>query len=601
MPRSHRRSTKVCTRCRQRKTKCDFKFPACTSCRTANAACLGFDPATREAVPRSLVKSLEARVAELEAQVLHFRAAPQNVPYSMASKIAQATISFDLPRHSSFLHSKVSSALFFRPSCPPLAVIGERGREEGKFPANEHSPDHHKRPYTGSLINLKSVPRSALTRMIRNYADTHLPQYPCVAESMLEDIVQYTQDAELGDTNSILIYGIPANSRLGHFEYFTLFIVLAISAITLTWKAEDQAREASASFYKSALKHLQALEGHSEIQALQISLLLAHYAHMCPERVDNWTCIANAVRIVLSLGLYGNGPEGLDAEQVQLRSALFWVTYGMERSLCANLRLPLSFPEEIVTTKPSHESAADSAKKSSAHHIYRYRGLETEVHRVLHLEEDIHTFGSSTVEDWIVDITGRLVSWYDEAQLYTQYDMLEFKHVQFYHLRARIHRPTPRLRVRDFEDRRVVLESSLELIEDYLEACWSSRDYRPLRDLALQLLERSIPQCLQLLTSIGDRWNEATLCTRSLTPLLQKVSFAFTRSQDVSVYDDTLITEEIHNILFSDQSLTWDQVTHTHYDFGVEENALFFDNASGDDTVLLPWAAEWDIMPAELL
>lgn len=303
--------------------------------------------------PYSLVKSLEARVAELEAQVLHFRAAPQNVPYSMASKIAQATISFDLPRPGSFLHSKVSSALFFRPSFPPLAVIGERGREEGKFPGNEHPPDHHKRPYTGSLINLKSVPPSAMTRMIRNYADTHLPQYPCVAESMLEDIVRHTQDDELGDTNSILIYGIPTNARLGHFEYFTLFIVLAISAITLTWKAEDQAREASASFYKSALKHLQALESHSEIQALQISLLLAHYAHMCPERVDNWTCIANAVRIVLGLGLYRNGPEGLDAEQVRLRSALFWVTYGMERSLCTNLRLPLSFPEEIITTNVS--------------------------------------------------------------------------------------------------------------------------------------------------------------------------------------------------------------------------------------------------------
>lgn len=231
------------------------------------------------------------------------------------------------------------------------------------------------------------------------------------------------------------------------------------------------------------------------------------------------------------------------------------------------------------------------------------------------------------MEDWIVDITSRLVSWYEEAQTYTQYDMLEFKHVQFYHLRARIHRPTPRLRVRDFEDRRVVLESSLELIEDYLgqdrkrrlfypwhgvhilfetavialEACWSSRDYQPLRDLAVQLLERSIPQCLQLLTSIGDRWNEATLCTRSLTPLLHKISFAFTRSQDVSVYDDTLITEEIHNLLFSDQSLSWNRVTHTHYEFGVEENALFFDNASGDDTVLFQWAAEWDIMPAELL
>jgi hypothetical protein len=187
--------------------------------------------------------------------------------------------------------------------------------------------------------------------MIRNYADTHLPQYPCITESMLDDIVRRVGAEELADTSSLLLHGIPADSGLGHFEYFVLFIVLAISAMTLTWKAEDQALSASESFYNSALKNLQVLGEHGEIKSLQISLLLAHYAHMCPQRVDNWTCISDAVRIVLNLGLHKESPEGLDIEQQRLRSTLFWVTYGMERSLSSNLRLPLSFPEEVITTK----------------------------------------------------------------------------------------------------------------------------------------------------------------------------------------------------------------------------------------------------------
>jgi hypothetical protein len=37
-------------------------------------------------------------------------------------------------------------------------------------------------------------------------------------------------------------------------------------------------------------------------------------------------------------------------------------------------------------------------KKSSVNHICLYRALETEVHRVLHLEEDLHKFGSTTTE-----------------------------------------------------------------------------------------------------------------------------------------------------------------------------------------------------------
>ncbi|KAJ5642858.1 uncharacterized protein N7484_005365 [Penicillium longicatenatum] len=109
---------------------------------------------------------------------------------------------------------------------------------------------------------------------------------------MLEDIVQRTCHEELGDTNSLLAYGIPATSGVGHFEYFVLLIVLALSSMTLTWKDDDQAQAASESFYNSAVKHLQAIINCSETQALQISLLLAHYAR--------WT-IGRASQMLLGL------------------------------------------------------------------------------------------------------------------------------------------------------------------------------------------------------------------------------------------------------------------------------------------------------------
>ncbi|OKL61986.1 hypothetical protein UA08_02688 [Talaromyces atroroseus] len=304
MQRSHRRST-----------KCDFKFPACTSCKVVNASCLGFDPVTRQAVPR---RSLEARVAELEAQVLPFRAGSQNASYLMSMKVAQATMSVGLPSSGTYLRSQISPALFFRPSCPPFAVVRERRQDSPsmqKSPPAVHEklqvPKRQAKHSPGNVVNLSSVPFPAIQRMILNYVDIHLPQYPCVSQSMLEDIVEKTQHEELGDTSSLLLYGTPVAPGLGHFEYFVLLIVLAISAMTLTWKADDQARAASDTFYNSAIKHLQVFKDPGEIQALQISLLLAHYAHLCPERVDNWTCIANAARIVLSLGLYMECPEGL--------------------------------------------------------------------------------------------------------------------------------------------------------------------------------------------------------------------------------------------------------------------------------------------------
>ncbi|KAL2833331.1 fungal-specific transcription factor domain-containing protein [Aspergillus cavernicola] len=634
MQRSQRRSTKVCTRCRQRKTKCDFKFPQCTPCTLANATCLGFDPATKQAVPRSLVKSLEARVAQLEAQLLAFQSAPQNLPYSMASRIAQATIAFGVPKSGPYLQSKISSALFLRPSCPPLAITPvarsrgvdiSEGSESSKRPRNPQ-----KTPYRSNLINLGSVPHSALERMVRNYTDTHLPQYPIISASRLDHLVQQFRNEDLEDPQE---FAISASPSLGPFESFVVFIVLAISANTLTWRAETQAREASESFYKSAMKHLQLLEDYSEIKELQISLLLAHYAHMCPERVDNWTCISNAVRIVLSLGLYRECHEGLDPEQAKLRSGLFWVTYGMERSLCTNLRLPLSFPEEAITTKledPMPEgtdslfTTDDVKKKSSANHIYRYRILETEVHRVLYLEEDLHKFGSTSVEEWIRDVTSRLETWYREAQTYTPYNMLEFKHVQFHHLKARIHRPTPRLRTTSPQDWGIVLKASRNLIDDYLgqerqrrlfypwhgvhilfetasialDASWSARDYQPLIEEAADMLQTRIPQCLYLLNVIGERWNDATECVNKLSPLVQRVCSAFYMADHTA--HDPSVAEEINGLLFSDRPPMWNLGGFEVGDFGFEES-LFLDEMLVEEMEFLQWAPDWDIMPAEIV
>ncbi|KAL2670147.1 hypothetical protein Neosp_015028 [[Neocosmospora] mangrovei] len=472
----------------------------------------------------------------------------------MVSKVAQATISFGVPSSGSYLQSKISTTLFLRPSCPPLAVSAATQNPgpktdslgEDSSNADEQHPAQSDRPYTSNLIDLNSIPYWALERMVRNYAGTHLPQYPCISEAMLQSIVERTQNGGLEDSAEPSAYGPSTGSGLSPFEYFVLFIVLAISALTMTWKDEQQARTTSESFYKSALKHLQVLEDPSEIKALQISLLLAHFAHMCPERVDNWTCIANAVRIVLALGLH-----------------------------------------------------------------------QTEVHRVLYLKEDVALHGT-TIGDWITGITHRLEGWYAKAQTYTQYSMLEFKHVQFYHLRLRIHRPTPTLSIRHPDDWGIVLESSQErrrrlfypwhgthiLFETALvalDASWSARDYQPLREQAERMVQTLIPQCLQILTNVGQRWSEATRCADKLRPMVEKVSSAFAWAAQVSVFEAAAIADEIESLLFSDKSLSWNRAAMGDINFGFEDGNLFFDNLLVDDLETFQWAPEWDLLSGEML
>jgi hypothetical protein len=244
----------------------------------------------------------------------------------------------------------------------------------------------------------------------------------------------------------------------------------------------------------------------------------------------------------------------------------------------------------------------------------------------MHLDEDLGRFGSATMEGWIQDIDGRLQTWYAEAKGYAQHHMLEFKHIQFYHLRARIYRPTPRLRWRSSEDRRTLLESARNVIEDYmgqerrkrlfypwhavhilfetavvsLDACWAARDWQPLREQAVFMLQVLIPQCLQALSNIGRRWNGATACVDLLEPLVQQVSSALVLEDNASLLcSDASIMEEIQGLLFSEGPLTGNQIELGDGLVGFEDVSTMFDSHFLDDMELFHWDPEWGILPAE--
>lgn len=263
-------------------------------------------------------------------------------------------------------------------------------------------------------------------------------------------------------------------------------------------------------------------------------------------------------------------------------------------------------------------------------HICLYRGLETEVHRVLHLQDDDVLVSKCMMSDqeWISDIIARLSSWYEAAKSYALYGLLEFHHVQFYHLRLRIYRPTPRLFARTDEERQIVLEAALALIRDYtgqeerkrlfypwhachilfetaavaLEACWSSRNCLALRSPAQDMLETHVPQCLTLLKSIGQRWNEAIACVQRLQPLLQAILSAFGRSWDqqgvLAADEDAAISEDIQSLLFSDGSLVWNHRSTSNNLF-MFEGVQSLDDFDFEGMEFLQWAPEWDIIPAE--
>ncbi|KAJ5184041.1 positive regulator of purine utilization [Penicillium capsulatum] len=61
------RNVSACYRCRARKHRCDQRLPRCGPCEKSQIRCVGYDPITKEEIPRSYVYFLENRVRYLNA------------------------------------------------------------------------------------------------------------------------------------------------------------------------------------------------------------------------------------------------------------------------------------------------------------------------------------------------------------------------------------------------------------------------------------------------------------------------------------------------------------------------------------------------------
>lgn len=65
------RNVSACYRCRLRKHRCDPSLPRCQPCERAQVKCVGYDPITKQEIPRSYVHFLETRLNYLDTLLQH--------------------------------------------------------------------------------------------------------------------------------------------------------------------------------------------------------------------------------------------------------------------------------------------------------------------------------------------------------------------------------------------------------------------------------------------------------------------------------------------------------------------------------------------------
>lgn len=207
--------------------------------------------------------------------------------------------------------------------------------------------------------------------------------------------------------------------------------------------------------------------------------------------------------------------------------------------------------------------------------------------------------------------------------------MLEFREVQYYHLKVKLHRPTPRIRVRTSQDRKICLDSCQILVDDYLkqnrsgklfypwhgvqilfeaaivllDACWSSKDSPALNFQIRRVLSVTLPDCLFIISRIGERWKEAAACADYLRPIVNEVARNFeyqARDSIANPMSSTTITEKIRGLLFSDGPLSWDRQSQ-NVDEDPQDNDMVLDFAMPPNRGSFEWDVNWEILESELL
>ncbi|KAL4809418.1 hypothetical protein BDV18DRAFT_157173 [Aspergillus unguis] len=435
------RATRACARCRKRKIKCDLAYPQCGTCVAVREKCFGFNSATGQEQPRSLVSFLEEKVARLEVQLGSFQG-------SEATSVSNAGDGLKCGR------SSVSAGL-------RRAVTLGNGLRGDSWPWNA-APYLSPSPYptlhagvvrglNGSLDrspkDIASIPRNVLDVMLKHYSEKYLAQYLILEESELMQRCDRVCN------------------RVGTaFDNFVVCIALSISAHTLIQHDRIRAIKAADEFYESALVHLDEIWKQDAFTQLQAIMLICHYGFVNPSAANPVACSHAAMTLCVQIGLHRDSPTR--RVDVESQRRIFWTCYTLD----AQNRMLMAKTFDIDRTQltvpyPTIPAFDKDARVATSTYLYAFRQLETEITMGLfHPESCDSRIARSS---WLEDVRARIKLWRERLELEHFAAKVEFREVMFQFQCLRLSRPSPRFPMPGTEMRRECITAATALVAHY--------------------------------------------------------------------------------------------------------------------------------------
>ncbi|KAK8015528.1 hypothetical protein PG991_008416 [Apiospora marii] len=407
-----KRGRTACTRCKNRKQKCDDQWPICSNCRKAGTEC-DKTAVTEDEPPAAYTRALEERIAFLESKVTELNGLPfqqpeeeekPGQPYHPSQSHFPPRSNHNHNRRSSNALGEVVELLSMGNFEAPAYIGSSSGlnlalnlgemvqatvwnkaipsrRDENSY----SSPSSHKRRKSSATgtsfscggnsdVKYGSSPTTATTgsptkaitmdEVIANsagppsdelglsilsaYFSQIHPRYPFLDPAEVWQL--HRERAALAATP------IPNLTKQQRFGIFKLYMVYAIGAMLLqlltSEKQKHHAGSASPpeSYYMAALQHIFAARESRTTQNIEAMALLVLYHLRSPSSFGIWYMIGLAMRTSIDLGLHMRRNEDkLDSQgEIQMRRRLFWSVYALERTIAISMGRPFSIPDRQI-------------------------------------------------------------------------------------------------------------------------------------------------------------------------------------------------------------------------------------------------------------
>ncbi|KAJ5532800.1 hypothetical protein N7494_009352 [Penicillium frequentans] len=411
----------ACTRCRQRKSRCDPGIPRCAPCERSNAKCVYYDSTRDTTIPRTYIVSLREKARALEKELA---AAEKDIQHAADAELmvrGAGRIRFQENDEPRYLGPSSGIAM--------TRLVMEMAKQNTDSKSiKDVVPEFTAQEIKAAFAQEDSKPTSKVYPMISSIPAADLPRgslpyklidlFVAKAQALLPTLHEPTFRREADEV---------LNGSTEPCQNFQLRMAFAIS---LQKMSIDFAGLAD-SYYLAALPFLEPTLKKMDLRALQCLVLIAQYSMLTPTRTAAYWVVGTAGKLCQDLGLteeatITTSPDGraLNTLEIDMRRRLFWIVSSMEFGLSHSLGRPNCYSvthdnidvnffelvdDRYITADGITPGARPVLGKCLAIHFFKMRLLQLEVRRALYL-----TRRETPVDDqdpWFSHMSNKIDEW----------------------------------------------------------------------------------------------------------------------------------------------------------------------------------------------